>query len=240
MTSGVANLTDLEFEGLLVCCRSWCLARPGIGDGRACLCFEATWRATLGVTGATSVATALLAAAAAVAAAALSLRLPIWLLLLLLLLLARGRLAAGASLSSSVAAWKLRWPSLEVAMAMLGGGDGCGVQLGPLTGLGGWLARKKESTNNCLPATLRRLSVSPCSGSHSMGMNDAPASSAASRNSSRKRVVDSRGSRLNGADKKTCDASWPIIKHSCSPANAALMHPCAFSQVRGSSQVRGI
>ena len=110
----------------------------------------------------------------------------------------------------------------------LGGGDGCGVQLGPLAGLGGWLACKKESANNCLPATLRCFwgaSMSPCSGSHSMGMNDAPASSAASRNSMRKRVVDSRGSRLNGAGKKTCDAGWPIIKHPCSRVNAALMHP---------------
>ena len=69
VTSGDANFADL---GRLVCRRCWCLTRPGIGDGRACLCFVATWRATLGVTGATSVATAPLAAAA-VAAAALSL-----------------------------------------------------------------------------------------------------------------------------------------------------------------------
>ena len=89
--------------------------------------------------------------------------------------------------------------------AVPGGGDGCGgagVLLGPLTGLGSWLACKKESINNFLPATLRRLtgaSVSPCSASHSMGMNDAPASVAASRKSLRKRSIDSRGSMLNGA-----------------------------------------
>ena len=72
-----------------------------------------------------------------------------------------------------------------------------------------------------------------------MGMNDAPISSAACRNSSRKRAVDIRGSRLNGADKKTCDAGWPIIKHSSSPAYAAMMHLCAFSQVVGRARVFG-
>ena len=70
----------------------------------------------------------------------------LWLLLLLLLLLLLPRVGI-----------------LLKRRAVLGGGNGGGgVQLGPLTGLGGWLARKKESTNNCLPTTLRRLWGSSC------------------------------------------------------------------------------
>ena len=155
-----------------MCHTCFCLARPCIGDGRACLCFVATWRATLGVTAATSVATAMLAAAAAMAAVPL-----LWLLLLLLLRLLLLLLLL------------LPWVAILLkAPVMLGGGDGCGgagMLLGSITGWGSWLACKKESTNNFLPATLRRLRgtyFSPCSASHLMGMNDAPAFSAASFN----------------------------------------------------------